>query len=147
MKYKTIVSTMVGVLGGILTSLVGELTINFKTLLLFMLIDLLSGFTCAAIFKQSTKTDSGGLSSAAMTKGVAKKVGMLLLIAVAYRVGLALSTAYLRDAVVIALIVEEAISILENLGKMGIKIPSVLSEAIDVLNKKVIEKEVNDEGN
>lgn len=147
MKYKTILSTVIGVLGSILTNIVGKITINFETLLLFMLIDLLSGFICAAIFKQSTKTDSGGLSSTAMTKGIAKKVGMLLLIAVAYRVGLALGTAYLRDAVVIALIVEEAISILENLGKMGIKIPSVLSEAIDVLNKKVVDKEAKNESN
>jgi len=42
----------------------------------------------------------------------------------------------IRDAVVIAYIVNEAISILENAGLMGIPIPEIVSRAIEMLKKK-----------
>ena len=55
---------------------------------------------------------------------------------VAYRVDLAIGTDYFRDAVVIAFITNELISIVENAGLMGIKLPSVITKSIDVLQQK-----------
>ena len=52
---------------------------------------------------------------------------------IAYRVDLAIGTDYFRDAVVIAFITNELISIVENAGLMGIKLPSVIIKSIDVL--------------
>ena len=43
---------------------------------------------------------------------------------------------FIRDAVVIAFIANEAISILENAGLMGVPIPAVITRAIDVLKNK-----------
>lgn len=43
---------------------------------------------------------------------------------------------FIRDAVVIAFIANETISIVENAGLMGVPIPSVIVEAIEVLKKK-----------
>ena len=55
---------------------------------------------------------------------------------IAYRVDLAIGTDYFRDAVVIAFITNELISIVENAGLMGIKLPSVIIKSIDVLQQK-----------
>ncbi|MBO5032567.1 MAG: phage holin family protein, partial [Lachnospiraceae bacterium] len=43
---------------------------------------------------------------------------------------------FIRDAVVIAFIANETISIVENAGLMGVDIPPVIVKAIDVLQKK-----------
>ena len=45
-------------------------------------------------------------------------------------------TTYIRDAVVIAFIANESISIIENAGLMGVPIPGVIAKAIDVLKKE-----------
>ena len=59
---------------------------------------------------------------------------MFVLIAV--RLDLLMGTNYLRDAVCIAFIANEALSILENAGLMGMPIREVLRQAIDILNGK-----------
>jgi phage-related holin len=46
---------------------------------------------------------------------------------------LAVGSTFIRDAVTIGYIVNEALSIIENAGLMGIPIPSVITNAIDVL--------------
>jgi toxin secretion/phage lysis holin len=55
---------------------------------------------------------------------------------VAVRLDLAMGTAILKDAVVIAYIANETISIIENAGLMGLPIPKVITKAIDVLQGK-----------
>ena len=55
---------------------------------------------------------------------------------VAHRVDLVIGTDYFRDAVVIAFITNELISIVEKAGLMGIKLPSVITKSIEVLQQK-----------
>ena len=43
---------------------------------------------------------------------------------------------FIRDAVVIAFVANETISIIENAGLMGVPIPAVIVKAIGVLKKK-----------
>ena len=52
---------------------------------------------------------------------------------------------FIRDGVVIALIVNETISIVENAGLMGVPMPAVILQAIEVLKKKT-EADSNREG-
>lgn len=68
--------------------------------------------------------------------GLAKKCIVLLLVAVAVRLDMLLGTSYIRDGVCIAFMCNEVISILENAGLMGVPLPSVLQDAIDLLQKK-----------
>ena len=49
---------------------------------------------------------------------------------------MAVGTTYIRDAVCIAFIANEVISLVENAGLMGVPIPNVITNAIDVLKKK-----------
>jgi toxin secretion/phage lysis holin len=60
----------------------------------------------------------------------------LAFVLIAYRLDLAIGTTYIKDAVIIAFITNELISLIENAGLMGIELPDVLVKAIDVLQKK-----------
>lgn len=61
---------------------------------------------------------------------------MLLIVLVAYQLDLTVGSSYIRDTVIIAFIVNETISILENAKLMGIPIPEVIDRALDILKNK-----------
>ena len=69
----------------------------------------------------------------------------LIFVLVAYRLDLVIGTSYIRDAVVIAFIANELISIVENAGLMGLPMPEVITKAIDILQKKADSKKVESE--
>ncbi len=136
-KYaETLVAT--GTAGAVVSYLFGEIDIPMQALVLFVVVDYLMGIACAAIFKKSAKTENGGLSSAVGFKGIFKKCCILAFVLVAHWVDAVTGTEYIRNGVCIALIANEAISILENAGLMGAPIPPILSNAIDLLKKKDI---------
>ena len=58
-----------------------------------------------------------------------------------FRSDLMLGTTVIRDAVVIAFVANETISIVENAGLMGVPIPAAITKAIDVLNAKANNEE------
>ena len=60
-----------------------------------------------------------------------------MIVLVACRLDLTLSTTYIKDAVIIAFIANETISIIENAGLMGVPIPDTIKNAVDVLQKNV----------
>ncbi|HWP50555.1 MAG TPA: phage holin family protein, partial [Clostridia bacterium] len=93
----------------------------------------------AAVFHKSAKTEGGALSSAAGLRGLFKKGGMLLLVYVACRLDLLTGMTYIRDTAVIALVTNETVSIIENLGLMGVPIPPILTKTMDVLKNKAEE--------
>jgi toxin secretion/phage lysis holin len=100
-----------------------------QVLLMFIVIDYVTGLIAAAY--------SGKLSSRVGFKGIAKKIIMIAMVAVAYGIDLVLGgSSFFRDAVIYFYIINELISILENAGKVGLPLPNVLKEAIDVLKRK-----------
>lgn len=133
---KSAVCSMIGIVGAALTALLGGWDMGLQTLLLFMVIDYITGLIIAGIFKKSDKTATGGLDSHIGWKGLAKKCMTLLFVLIAYRLDLIVGTDYIRDAVVIAFVTNELISIVENAGIMGLPIPKVVIEAIEVLKNK-----------
>lgn len=137
---KIYLMTIIGVIGGFITELFGGWTTDLQTLLIFMIIDFVSGLLVAVLFKNSNKTDTGTLSSQAGFKGLCKKCFILLMVLVAHRLDVTLGTEYIKTAVIIAFIVNELISIIENAGLMGIPIPKVITDVIDVLKKKAGEE-------
>lgn len=66
-----------------------------------------------------------------------KKIGILLIVAVAHQIDLTLHINYIMYACEITLIAEEVLSIVESAGLMGIPIPTAITSSIDLLNKKV----------
>lgn len=128
--------TLVGILGGFIAYLFGGWNAALSALVIFMTIDFISGLVVAGVFKKSSKTKNGALESKAGFKGICKKVMMLLLVAIGYRLDLLIDTTYIKDSVCIAFMANELISIIENAGIMGIPIPKVITNAIDVLKGK-----------
>ena len=125
-----------GALGGVLASAFGGWDISLKILVLFMGVDYLTGLVVAGVFHASPKSQSGALESRAGLKGLFRKFAMLVVVCVAYAVDVLMGTSFLRDAVVIAFIVNEALSILENAALMGVPIPTVILTSLDVLKKE-----------
>ena len=99
-------------------------------------IDYVTGLLVAGVFHNSGKTENGALESRAGWKGLCRKCITLLMVLVATRLDLVTGTNFIRDAVVIAFIANETISIVENAGLMGINIPPAITSAIEVLKKK-----------
>ena len=123
---KNYVVTAIGAAAGALVAAAGGWDSALKALIVFMVLDYLTGVIVAGVFHKSKKTDSGKLSSAAGLKGLAKKVLMLFLVVAGQYLD------YFRNAVIIALITNELISLIENASLAGIEIP-VLSKAVEML--------------
>ena len=131
---KTTILTAVGAFGA---ALVGEWDGAIITLLLFMAADWTTGLTVAGIFKKSPKTETGALESNAGLKGLCRKGAMLLIVLVAYRLDLMAGLhSVLRTGTIVALATNEALSILENVGLMGVNYPPIIKNAIDKLQGK-----------
>lgn len=130
------ICTAIGVVGSVIASLFGGWDAALVTLVIFMAIDYVTGLLVAGVFHNSGKTENGALESRAGWKGLCRKCITLLMVLVATRLDLVTGTNFIRDAVVIAFIANETISIVENAGLMGINIPTAITSAIEVLKKK-----------
>ena len=138
---KTGILTILGTAGAFIANLFGGWDAALTTLLIFMAIDYLLGLIVAAVFHKSNKSESGGLDSRAGLKGLLKKGMVLLIVLVAAQLDIVIGSNFIRDGVVIAFIANETISIIENAGIMGVPIPAVIINAIDILQKKSDEKD------
>lgn len=132
----SILYSTVGVVGGFVAMVFGGWSDALATLMIFMGVDYVTGLIVAGIFKKSKKSESGALESRAGFKGLCRKGVALLIVLVAVRLDIIMHTTYIRDAVVIAFIANESISIIENAGLMGVPIPGVIAKAIDVLKNE-----------
>lgn len=130
------ICTGIGVIGSVIASLFGGWDAALITLMIFMGIDYLTGLIVAGVFHKSEKTENGTLESRAGWKGLCRKGVTLLVVLVACRLDVVMGSNFIRDAVVIAFIANETISIIENAGLMGVPIPSVIVKAIEVLKKQ-----------
>lgn len=138
--------SILGVLGSTISIAFGGWDSALTTLIIFMAIDYVTGLIVAGIFHNSNKTENGSLESKAGWKGLCKKGVTLLIVLVACRLDIVLGSTFVKDAVVIAFVANETISIIENSGLMGIPIPSVITRAIDVLKSKTEETSNEDVG-
>lgn len=142
---KESICAIIGVAGSCVAAIFGGWNAAMTTLLIFMAIDYISGIVCAGVFHTSNKTDSGKLESKAGWKGLCRKCMTFLFVLIACRLDLLIGASYIKDAVCIAFIVNETISIVENAGLMGLPIPKVITNAIELLKSKSKEAEDNDD--
>lgn len=128
--------TAIGIVGSFIATALGGFDAGLVALVTFMGVDYVTGLIVAGVFKKSKKSDGGGLESGAGFKGLIKKGMSLLFVLIAVQLDRFIGTNFVRDAVIIAFISNELISIVENAGLMGVPIPAVITKAIDILNKK-----------
>lgn len=133
---KAILCTALGTVGAGVAALFGGWTEDMVTLIIVMSIDFILGLLIAAIFNKSPKSESGRVSSKSCFLGLCKKCTMLLFVLAAHRLDISLGTDYIKPAAVIAFIVNELISIVENAGLIGIPMPKIITKAIDLLKNK-----------
>lgn len=130
------IAAMCGIGAMIIYELFGGWDANLTTLALIMAADYGLGVACALFFKKSKKTKNGALSSKAMGKGLTKKVAILVLIMLAYRIDLTFGCDYFKNGFIYAYIAREALSIIETTGLMGVKWPPIVKEAVELLKEK-----------
>jgi len=127
--------------GGAASYLFGGWSPLLGVLLTFVIIDYITGVVAAGI--------EGKLSSEVGLKGIAKKVFIFVMVAVAHlvdqAVGLNVLPILLRDAAIFFYLANELLSITENAGRIGIPIPPFIAEAVALLRgKSEVSKENND---
>lgn len=136
MFMKETICMIAGVVGGVITTLLGGWDSALATLVVFMGINFVTGIVTAAMGK-SKHSESGTLNSTAGWVGLAKKFCILLMVVVGVRIDILIGTNYIRDTVCISFCLNELLSIVENTTLMGIPYPPVIKKAIDVLQTKV----------
>lgn len=129
---KEILCSVCGAVGAAIATAFGGWSDGLTTLIIFMSVDYVTGLLLAVMGK-SKNTETGHLSSGACWRGLVKKGVCLLIVLVGCRLDLLSGTTYIRDATVVAFCVSEVISILENASLMGVPIPAVITNAIDLL--------------
>ena len=140
---KLFAMTVIGGVGGWIIELFGGWTEDLTTLLIFMGVDYFLGLLIAGFWKKSNKSETGTLSSWSAWKGLCRTGESLLVVLIAHRLDLTLSLSYIKTAVIIAFIANEGLSIMENLGIMGVPFSPVIQNAIEILIKR---SEKRDEG-
>lgn len=133
---KEVIFTTTGIIGAFIAQLFGGWTQGMTTLVILMIIDYIMGILVAAVFGTSKKTDDGKLESRAGWKGLVRKGVTLLIILVATRIDMLMGTTFVRDAAVIGFSANELLSIVENAGLMGIPMPKVITDAVEVLQNR-----------
>ena len=133
---KSTVTAVIALLGGWISSAFGGWDSAMTTLVIFMTIDYITGLIVAGVFHASAKSETGALESRAGWKGLCRKGMSLLIVLIGARIDLALGVDYVKNAVVIGFVFNEAISILENAGLMGLEYPPIIKNALDLLKKK-----------
>lgn len=133
---KNVICAISGIIGGFIANAFGGWSAALTTLLIFMGVDYISGLILAGVFHASPKSEDGTLESYAGWKGLVRKGMTLLIVLIGARLDLMLGVNYIRDAMVIAFCVNELLSIIENMGLMGVPMPEILTNAIEMLKSK-----------
>ena len=118
------------VIGGWLGYFVGGVDGLMTALLIFMILDYITGLMCAVADKK--------LSSSIGFKGICKKVLIVMLVGVAHVVDMYVvgNGNALRSAVVCFYISNEGVSMLENAAHLGLPIPDKLKSILAQLHNR-----------
>ncbi len=122
MKTKIMFETIAGGTGIGLAYLFGGFDELFVTFCVCVVLDFVTGILCAA--------HEGKVSSGVMSKGLIKKIGFFILIALSVQVDSVFNSELVRIGVIGAFIGVEGLSIVENWGKIGLPLPEQLKNAL-----------------
>ena len=120
-------------LGSWIANTLGGWDASMQVLVALMVSDYLTGVLVAAVWQRSSKSATGALDSKAGFKGILKKCAILLLVWIGVLLDNATGVNYIRMAVVLFFVGNEGISLLENLGLMGVPFPAFLRRALEAL--------------
>ena len=139
-KAKTITEVLAAI-GGAVASFFTGLPPIIWVLIAVMSIDYITGIICGLMGK-SPNTENGGVSSKMAFKGLLKKALIILVVLLAalldkaVTMGTGVQFEAVAGATCLWFIASEGFSILENAAAMGIPIPKVLMQALEIMRKK-----------
>lgn len=125
LDYIKIVLTGVGTAIGYF---LGGFDIMLIALIIFMIIDYITGIMCAIINHK--------LSSSVGFKGIFKKIAILLLIGMSTELDLIFDINLIRFACISFYLSNEGISILENVSIIGLPVPNKIKDVLIQLKEK-----------
>lgn len=135
------VTEWLAALGGAIASFFTGLPPIIWILLAVMTVDYVTGILCGFMGK-SPKTEHGGLSSSEAFKGLLKKALILLVVLLAalldkaVSMGTGITFEAVAGATALWFIASEGFSIVENAASMGIPIPQILLQALEIVKQK-----------
>lgn len=114
----------------VISFLFGDMEGMLIALIALIILDYISGVIAAAVEKR--------LSSAVGAKGIAKKIFMLLIVALANIVDINVigDGHVLKTVTVVFYICNECISLIENAGRIGVPVPKKLLDVLEQLRDK-----------
>lgn len=114
----------------LISFLFGDMEGMLIALIALIILDYISGVIAAAVEKR--------LSSAVGAKGIAKKIFMLLIVALANIVDINVigDGHVLKTVTVVFYICNECISLIENAGRIGVPVPKKLLDVLEQLKNK-----------
>lgn len=114
---------------GLFSYIFGGMDTLMSILLIFIVIDFISGFIKAWAKKE--------FNSSVFYVGGVKKIGILLIVVVATQLDLLVlgGTVILRTAAISYYIANEGFSIIENWGQLGLPLPKQLKDALSKLKE------------
>ena len=139
-KAKTITEALAAVAGAIASFFWGLPPIIW-ILLAVMTIDYITGIICGMMGK-SPNTETGGISSKVAFVGLLKKMLIILVVLLAALLDKAISMSAgitfeaVAGATCLWFIASEGFSIVENAAAMGIPVPKILLQALEIMRKK-----------
>jgi len=129
------------VLGGWLGYFLGGCDGLLIALIIFVVVDYLTGMMCAVSDKQ--------LSSKVGFKGICRKVLIITLVGVANIIDIQVigTGSVFRTAVIFFYLSNEGVSLLENAAHLGLPIPKKLKDILEQLHNRVEEDDKHDQRN
>ncbi|MEG3311556.1 phage holin family protein [Streptococcus sp. SS-4456] len=126
----TLNKILFSMIGGLIGSLFGELDGILYALLVFIIIDYLTGIFAAVVEKQ--------LSSSIGFRGIFKKIAILFLVSLGHMIDTAIikQGGTIRTMVIFFYLSNEGLSILENTVRIGLPIPEKLQEILKQINER-----------
>lgn len=124
-----IIKTISAVLGALTGYMFGGWNMLLHLLLLLVIFDWLTGWAAAWI--------NGELKSRKGYHGIARKVAIFSLVVIAHFIDVVLGDLrYFQNTVVFFYLANELLSIIENVGRMGLPVPNLFRKAIEIFNQK-----------
>lgn len=122
--------------GGAVAGAMGGFGTMMVVLCYMMAIDYATGMICGALGK-SPKTQSGHIDSKIGWQGLLKKGVIVLVIVMAAQLDRIMpqGTQIFRDAMIFFYVANEGISVLENLGLIGVPFPAFIAQALEKLRE------------
>ncbi|HEM5082379.1 phage holin family protein [Streptococcus suis] len=126
----TLNKILFSMIGGLIGSLFGELDGILYALLVFIIIDYLTGIFAAVVEKQ--------LSSSIGFRGIFKKIAILFLVSLGHMIDTAIikQGGTVRTMVIFFYLSNEGLSILENTVRIGLPIPEKLQAILKQINER-----------